>query len=218
MKKLVFVFVLVWIHSVLSGFAEGIVSPNKNFYFYDEVGVLSEETKGEIFFSNRLLYDDCGAQIVVVVINSTGSYSTEEYCIELFNQWGIGDAEKNNGFLLLLAIQDDDYYACPGSGLESQFPATMIKTMFDEYLENDFAVKQYDTGVRKFYEAAFAHIAEVNHSNVTIQDGIKAYENYKTEPLTVDIDLTKLSWNELLLLQQKIVEEMQNRLEPSMAE
>lgn len=203
MKKIALVVVLILTLSWLSGYAEEVVSPQSDFYYYDEVGVLSEETEGEIFFSNKLLYEDCGAQIVVVVINSTGSYSIEDYCIKLFNQWGIGDAEKNNGFLLLLAIQDDDYYACPGLGLEPQLSTTMIKALLDGCLEDDFVAKRYDRGVKKFYEAIFAYMAMVYHSDITVQDGIKMYEDYKAESSATDFKWAQLSWNELMLLLQR---------------
>ena len=94
------------------------VSPGPDFYYLDNANVLSDELKGEIFFANKLLYDACGAQIVVVTVDSTGRDAIDDYAYELFNSWGIGDAAKNNGFLLLLAINDDDYYARTGSGLD----------------------------------------------------------------------------------------------------
>ena len=88
-----------------------VVSPGPDFYYLDNANVLSEALEGEIFFANKLLYDACGAQIVVVTVDSTGRDAIDDYAYELFNSWGIGDAAKDNGFLLLLAIEDDDYYA-----------------------------------------------------------------------------------------------------------
>ena len=104
------------------------LSPGSDFYYLDNANVLSEALEGEIFFSNKLLYDACGAQIVVVTVDTTGREAIDDYAYDLFNQWGIGDVSKNNGFLLLLAIQDEDYYALPGSGLDSRFSAGTIKS------------------------------------------------------------------------------------------
>lgn len=213
MKRLAIILVLVLLINNVNTYAEDIISPEQDFYYFDEVGILSNELKGEIFFSNKLLCDDCGAQIVVAVINTTGIYNTEEYCIKLFNKWGIGDAQKNNGFLLLLAIQDDDYYACPGEGLEKLFPASRVKDMFDLYLENDFAAKKYEDGVKKFYEAVFNYIAKAYHSNVSIQDGINEYKAYEDKKADKSIDLTEMSWEDLVILQQQIQDEMQHRAE-----
>ena len=38
-----------------------VVSPGADFYYLDKANVLSEAMEGEIFFSNKLLYDACGA-------------------------------------------------------------------------------------------------------------------------------------------------------------
>jgi len=115
-----------------------VVSPGPDFYYLDNAGVLSEELEGEIFFANKLLYDACGAQIVVATVDSTGREAIDDYAYEMFNSWGIGDAAKDNGFLLLLAIEDDDYYARTGSGLDRRFSASTIKEYYDAYLESDF--------------------------------------------------------------------------------
>ena len=157
------------------------VSPGPDFYYLDNADVLSEALEGEIFFSNKLLYDACGAQIVVVTVDSTGREAIDDYAYDLFNKWGIGDVSKNNGFLLLLAIGDDDYYALPGSGLDSRFSAGTIKSYYDKYLEKDFAAKKYEAGVKKFFEAVFERIADTYGVDVTTQQGIAAYEDYVSQ-------------------------------------
>ena len=155
-----------------------VVSPGPDFYYLDNANVLSEELKGEIFFANKLLYDACGAQIVVVTVDSTGRDAIDDYAYELFNSWGIGDAAKNNGFLLLLSIQDDDYYARTGSGLDRRFSASTIKEYYDDYLERDFAAKRYEEGVRKFFEAVYERIAATYSADVTPAEGVAAYRQY----------------------------------------
>ena len=163
-----------------------VVSPGPDFYYLDNANVLSDELKGEIFFANKLLYDACGAQIVVVTVDSTGRDAIDDYAYELFNSWGIGDAAKNNGFLLLLAIDDDDYYARTGSGLDRRFSASTIKEYYDDYLERDFAAKRYEEGVRKFYEAVFERIATTYSADVTTDQGIEAYRDYIAKSTTED--------------------------------
>ena len=155
-----------------------VVSPGPDFYYLDDANVLSEDLEGEIFFANKLLYDACGAQIVVVTVDSTGRNAIDDYAYELFNSWGIGDAAKDNGFLLLLAIEDDDYYARTGSGLDRRFSASTIKEYYDEYLEQDFAARRYEEGVRKFFEAVYQRIATTYSADVTIAQGIAAYKDY----------------------------------------
>ena len=161
-----------------------VVSPGKEFYFLDKADVLSEALEGEIFYANQLLYDACGAQIVVVTVNDTNGEFIDDYAYDLFNQWGIGDSKRQNGFLLLLAIDDENYYALPGSGLDSKFSAGTIKSYYDQYLEKDFAAGRYEAGVKKFFEASFERIADAYNANVTVQQGIAAYNEYAAQNQT----------------------------------
>ena len=163
-----------------------VVSPGPDFYYLDNANVLSEKLEGEIFFANKLLYDACGAQIVVVTVDSTGRDAIDDYAYELFNSWGIGDAAKDNGFLLLLAIQDEDYYALCGAGLQSKFTSGSLKQYFDQYLETDFAAGRYDAGVKKFFEAVFSRVADTYNANVTTAQGVAAYEAWASQGTRAD--------------------------------
>ncbi|MBR1559044.1 MAG: TPM domain-containing protein, partial [Clostridia bacterium] len=151
------------------------LKPNDDLYVLDNVGVLSDDTKGEIVFSNDLLYKACGAQIAVVAIDTTGTESIDDYATELFNTWGIGGG-SNNGFLLLMAIEDDDYYALCGDDLQPKFTSGTIKDYYDRYLETDFAAKRYDAGTKKFFEAVFARVADTYNADVTTAQGVAAFQ------------------------------------------
>ena len=165
-----------------------VVSAGDEFYYLDGADVLTEATEGEIFFSNQLLDKACGAQIVVVTLDSTGSEPIDDYAYELFNAWGIGDRAKQNGFLLLLAIDDDNYYAVCGTGLQSKLTSGRLNRYFDDYLETDFAAKRYDAGARKFFEAAFAYIADIYNADVTVEQGVAAYEDWAAGADHVDLE------------------------------
>ncbi|MGX8705392.1 MAG: TPM domain-containing protein [bacterium] len=158
-----------------------VPSPSKEFYFYDEANVLSEATRGEIFYSNQLLNDACGAQIVIAAVRTTGSTEISDYTDELFNTWGIGDAEAMNGFLLVMAIDDDDYYAVCGYNLQPTLTSSTLNDYFDRYLESDFAARNYDAGARKFFEAVFKRVADTYNAGVTVQQGIAQYEAWKAQ-------------------------------------
>ena len=80
----------------------------------------------------------------------------DDYAYSLFNIWGIGSQERNNGLLLLLAIGEENYYAQAGTGIEDYFDGAKLQDMLDEYLEPDFAAREYDAGVEKFFQAALS--------------------------------------------------------------
>lgn len=71
-----------------------VVNPTADFYVNDYTGLLDRENENYIINANKSLYDQTGAQIVVVTISSLGNNSLEDYVTELFRNFGIGDKEK----------------------------------------------------------------------------------------------------------------------------
>lgn len=123
------------------------------FYVNDFANVIDEKAENYMVNYGIRLHQDTGAQVVLVTVDSTEGLSMEEYATSLFNSWGVGSKDKNNGLLLLLSIQDDDYWAVQGKGVETTITNSKIKKILTEYLEPDFSAKTYSNGARKTYGA-----------------------------------------------------------------
>lgn len=122
-------------------------------YVVDEVGVVSNDTVRYIDDCGSALEEACGAQIVFAVVDFTGGYEIDDYAYELFNHWGVGDKEKDNGVLFVLATGAEDYYAMPGAGVTDVFTGSRLQRILDQYMEPDFAVGDYDGAVRETFDA-----------------------------------------------------------------
>ena len=153
--------VLMGLMPALGASSVEVVSPTDLFYVNDAAGVLSPETIRHIVETNDILYAASGAQIVVVTVDTVGGMTMENYATTLFNAWGIGSAEKNNGILLLLSIDDDDYWLQPGLGIKETLKPSDLSDMLWTYLEPDFAVKDYDRGVMTMFDALAERIFEI---------------------------------------------------------
>ena len=72
----------------------------------DFAGMLSPQEVESL--ENKLVqYDDTtSTQIAIVTVPTIGNYPVEEYGIRLSRKWGIGDKEKDNGILILIAQQE----------------------------------------------------------------------------------------------------------------
>lgn len=147
-----------------------VVRPSSDFYVLDNAYVLSSATKAHIIYNNDNLYKACGAQIVFVTIDTFGDMRRDDYAYTLFNQWGIGSKEKNNGLLIILAIDDDDGYFLQGSGLEASLPTSELGDLVDKYMMPYFDKKDYDTGCLKLFDALFSKVASVYNTDVLITD------------------------------------------------
>ncbi len=138
-----------------------VVQPTEMFYVYDGANVLSEATEATIVYNNDTLFAACGAEIVFVTVPSTGSMDISDYAYKLFNDWGIGSAERNNGVLILLEIGEEEYWYLQGSGIETRLTTGDLAALVDTYLEPDFAVGDYDAGAAKLFEQLFARVANI---------------------------------------------------------
>ena len=114
----------------------------------DDANVLSSSTVQTITDLNAQLESSCsGAQIGVLTVDYTGNLTTEDYALQAFNTWGIGSSSENNGVLILLVMEsqeyeDVDYYLTYGDGfrnttLESQASA-LAQTMEDDFVRQDY--------------------------------------------------------------------------------
>ncbi len=137
------------------------VQPNDLFYVYDGASVLSDDTTATIVLNNDALFDGCGAQIVFVTLKDTGSAQIEDYAYTLFNSWGIGSAEKQNGLLILMSINDDDCAYILGTGLESKISAGEIGVIVNDYLGPYFTKKDYDTGAKELFKILYERVADL---------------------------------------------------------
>lgn len=168
-----------------SAFAQ-VVQPHEDFWYLDQANVLSQELLGEIFFANQNLYDACGAEIVVVTIDSTEKMAIDDYAYTLFNDWEIGGS-KYLGMLLLMAIEDENYYVMPGTMMESYIDSATISNMMETSLEPDFAKGDYDAAVRTFFEAMYTKVVDCLNLNLSIEDAKADYaafeqnQNVRTE-------------------------------------
>ena len=119
----------------------------------DDANVLSSDTVQTITDLNNRLSASCqGAQIGVLTVDYTGSVSTEDYALQAFNAWGIGDSANNNGVLILLVMEtpeyaDGDYYLTYGDGFRSTTLASQASAIA-QTMEDDFVMQDYDNAVK----------------------------------------------------------------------
>ena len=147
-------------------------------YVYDGANVLSSSTESYIERTGSALAEACGAEVVVATVDFTDGEDIADYAYDLFNKWGIGDKKANNGLLILLSIGAEDYYAEPGVGLTDVFTGGVLDAMLYDYLEDDFAAKEYDSGVKKVYARAVEILED--HYNVSYSTGTTNNANANT--------------------------------------
>ena len=105
-KILILFFMLI---SILSINVLAIVDQTEEYYVNDYANLINVDTEEYIINTNLNLYNQTGAQVVVVTVQNLEGKSIEEYATEVFRKFGIGDANKNNGVLMLLAFDEREF-------------------------------------------------------------------------------------------------------------
>jgi uncharacterized protein len=83
----------------------------------DLAGVMSAD-EVELLERKVLAFSDSTSnQITIVTIKSIGDYDVSDYATQLGNRWGIGKAGRNNGVLILAAINEHRMNISVGKGL-----------------------------------------------------------------------------------------------------
>ncbi len=94
-----------------------------------------------------------GAEIAVVTVKTVGQdYTPQQYANVLFEKWGIGQKGKDDGVLLLDAIQERYVWIEVGYGLEGILPDGLVGEIRDRYiipyLKKGLRGEAYLNGVR----------------------------------------------------------------------
>lgn len=119
----------------------------------DYAELLAPEDEAEIRALFSDLKRDSGIEAVVVTIGSIHDYDTPDETIEsfathLFNTWGIGGRERNDGVLILVARQDRKVRIEVGSGYGDSQNANM-QQVIDEHILPYFRQEDYPQGIRQ---------------------------------------------------------------------
>jgi uncharacterized protein len=84
----------------------------------DQANVISADTRSDIEAESKGLEDKSGTQLVAATVKSLQGGDIETYANELFRTWKLGQAQKNNGVLLLVAPNEHKVRIEVGYGLE----------------------------------------------------------------------------------------------------
>jgi uncharacterized protein len=89
--------------SLLSAYAFALDVPSLTGRVVDQADVMTAESRRDVEAKSTDLEDKSGIQLVVATVKSLQGGDIETYANELFRSWKLGQAQKNNGVLLLVA-------------------------------------------------------------------------------------------------------------------
>lgn len=91
--------------------------------------------------------DSTSTQIAVIFMRSVGGYDIGAYGAQLAEKWGIGQADKRNGILVLTAVEDRKVTIQVGYGLEPVVTDAVSRLLIEQDLAPNYRNQQYYQGV-----------------------------------------------------------------------
>lgn len=145
MKKILLIFLLAYA-SILKAqeFPEPMSPPR---LVNDFAEALSAEQETRLEQKLVAFNDSTSTQIALVFIGSTGPYDIGQYGVQLAEKWGIGQADKRNGILLLTAIDDREVTIQVGYGLEPVVTDAISRLIIEQDILPNYRQQQYYQGV-----------------------------------------------------------------------
>jgi uncharacterized protein len=115
----------------------------------DQAGVINAQTRGNLETKLKGLEDKSGIQLVVATVKSLQGSDIEAYSNQLFRLWKLGQAQKNNGVLLLVAPNEHKVRIEVGYGLEGTLTDALSSVIIASAIIPRFKTNDYSGGIER---------------------------------------------------------------------
>ncbi len=153
--------VLILLFCTLAGFAQAEVKfPSPSGFVNDFAGILSAPQKQQLNSIVDSLKMNTGAELAVVTVKTVEPLDSKLYAVKLFEKWAIGQKDKDNGLLILLAVDEKRIEIEVGYGLEGDVPDALAGRILDTYAIPYFKEGNFGQGLIETAKALSKAVAK----------------------------------------------------------
>jgi uncharacterized protein len=143
---------IAWICLVGACAAQTLSFPALSGRVVDDAGVLDAATRTALTQSLADLEQKTTDQLVVVTLKSLQGTSIEDYGYQLGRRWQIGQKDKNNGVLLIVAPTERKVRIEVGYGLEGALTDAVTKLIIENSILPRFKAADFSGGITRGVE------------------------------------------------------------------
>src|ERR1700691_4464143 len=125
----------------------------------DQANVMTPESRADLEAKLKDLEDKSGIQLVVATVKSLQGSDVETYANELFRTWKLGQAQKNNGVLLLVAPADHKVRIEVGYGLEGTLTDALSSVIISRAIVPRFKTGDFSGGIERGVDGIISVLA-----------------------------------------------------------
>jgi uncharacterized protein len=122
--------------------------PRLQGYVNDYAGMISMSVRGELERELKSFEQTDSTQVVILTLPSLEGESIEEFSIKVADQWRIGQKNKDNGVILVVAKQERKIRLEVGRGLEGRLTDLLAGRIVDLSLKPNFKRGDFDAGFK----------------------------------------------------------------------
>ena len=115
----------------------------------DQAGIIPADRQAAIEPKLSELENKSGIQLVVATVKSLEGQEIEPYANQLFREWKLGEKDKNNGVLLLVAPNERKVRIEVGYGLEGTLTDALSKVIITNAIAPRFKAGDFGDGVAR---------------------------------------------------------------------
>ena len=170
-------------------------------YVVDLAGIMRSDLRSELNTYLQTLEQKTTSQVLVLTVQTLDNQGIEEFALNTKEKWKLGQKGKDNGVLIVVAVNDRKYRIEVGYGLESVLPDSMVGSIGREYFVPYFKAGDYSTGIYTGTIAVIRTIAE--HEGVSITNGSEQAQprgTYRRAPLSAFHKIILIAFGVILLV------------------
>ncbi|MBP6100423.1 MAG: TPM domain-containing protein, partial [Flavobacterium sp.] len=139
------------------GFAQ-LYIPNKPSFIppiIDSTETLTSAEKTQLYEKLKNYSDSTSTEIFVMIVPTTQGEDISRYATDLGHQWEIGQKGKDNGIVLLIALEDRKIAIETGYGVEHLLTDALTNRIIEQEIKPQFKAKNYYQGIDNAANAIF---------------------------------------------------------------
>lgn len=154
MRNLLFILLLSM--STLAMAQRGIPdAPNPPRLVNDLTGSTLSQREVNALENKLLGYEDStSTQVAILIVESLNGYEIADFAQRTGQKWGVGQS-KDNGVLVVVAIQERRMNISTGYGMEGVIPDAAAFTIIQDYLQPNFRENNYYRGLDEATDVIF---------------------------------------------------------------
>ena len=159
-------------------------------YVVDLAGIVDSYKESRLNAYLKELEQKTSAQFVVLTIETLDGIPIEEFALQVAEKWQLGQKDKDNGILLVIAMKERKYRFEVGYGLEGILPDAKVGSIGREHIIPHFKENRYSEGISSATLETAITIAKEHEIVLSGMPKIpKSYKRYKSQKRLKVIDI-----------------------------